>query len=68
MDLLLGFFADANLYGFSEAEVDQYEALLEQSDPDLYNWITGSEMLPAAMDNAVLRRLCAHQFARKQVG
>jgi antitoxin CptB len=68
MDLLLGSFADANLYAFSVAEVDQYEALLEQSDPDLYNWIIGSEQVPSDCDSAVMRKLCAHRFASKQVG
>lgn len=68
MDLLLGSFADANLYAFSADEVDQYEAILELSDPDLYNWITGNEAVPSDADSGVMRKLCAHQFAAKRVG
>lgn len=63
MDLLLGSFADANLHAFSVAEVDQYEAILEQSDPDLYSWITGNELVPIEANNEVMRKLCAHTFA-----
>ena len=37
MDLILGPFADGPLPG-----LDAYEALLEEADPDLYQWITGA--------------------------
>ncbi len=67
MDLLLGSFADAYIYVFSEAEVTQYEAILEQSDPDLYNWITGIESVPAEHGSEVMRKLCAHRYAKQQV-
>ncbi len=66
MDLLLGSFADAYIYAFSEAEVDQYEAILEQNDPDLYNWITASEAVPEANNSDVMRKLCTHSFVSKQ--
>ena len=66
IDLLLGSFADAHLDGFSAAELGQYEALLSESDPDLYNWITGSEAVPKDKDSDVMRKLCAHQFAGKK--
>lgn len=64
IDLLLGSFADAHLDAFSAAELDQYEALLSESDPDLYNWITGTEAWPAAHDNEVTRRLRAHRYVK----
>ncbi len=63
MDLLLGSFAEANLHAFSPAEVMQYEAILEISDPDLYNWITGNEMVPTEHESEVMRKLCDHTFA-----
>lgn len=53
-DLILGRFADAALDRLSDAELTQYEALLEMSDPDLYNWIVGREPVPAAHDHAVM--------------
>lgn len=56
-DVLLGTFAAARLPGMSEAELDQYERLIENSDPDLYTWISGRRPVPPAWDNAVMRML-----------
>ena len=66
MDLLLGSFADARLAEFTLAQLDMYEALLEQSDPDLYNWITGTEPVPAEHNNDVMQLLCAHGYAARK--
>ena len=65
MDLLLGSFADAYLADFTEAELNEYEAILLLSDPDLYNWVTGNQPLPANLAGAVMNRLCQHQFVKK---
>ena len=61
-DLLIGSFADARLDGFSEEQLDRFEALLEVADPDLYNWITGREAAPAAYDSDVLELMMAFRF------
>ena len=63
MDLLLGSFADAYLGVFTPGQLDRYEALLLQSDPDLYGWITGRETIPAEYDNDVMQKLHTHRFA-----
>ena len=57
MDLILGRFADARLDGCTAAELDQYEALLAENDPDIYNWITGREPPPGRADTPILRAL-----------
>jgi antitoxin CptB len=57
MDLLLGRFADAEVAKFDEQSMASFEALLEVPDPDLYNWITGTEQIPALYDTPLLRRL-----------
>jgi antitoxin CptB len=67
MDLLLGRFADAHLAAFSPAELDQYEELLKQSDPDLYNWITGAETPLPEFNHDVMKLLCTYSFANKKV-
>lgn len=59
VDLLLGRFADAHLGGFSGDQLAAYDRFLNNSDPDIYNWITGAEPLPPAEDNAVVRLLLA---------
>jgi len=63
MDLLMGSFADRHLPQFTEAQVDRYEALLELSDPDLYNWITGQEPVPDDVRSDVMDLLSAHRYA-----
>lgn len=46
MDLILGPFADQNLPSFSEAELDSFEALLNENDQDFYLWVTGAQPCP----------------------
>lgn len=62
MDLLIGSFADAHVPGFDHERLDRYEALLELSDPDLYNWYAGREPLPAEHDNDVMRLLMQFRY------
>ena len=49
MDLVLGPFADAHLSGLTEADLDQYDALLEENDQDLMAWILGQSAPPVAL-------------------
>jgi antitoxin CptB len=65
MDLLLGRFADAHLPAFLPEQLTQYEAILEISDPDLYNWVAGKEPVPAEYEGDVMRLLCSHNFVEK---
>ena len=58
-DLIIGQFADRELEAMSGAELDEFEALLEQPDQDLYAWIVGQAAAPEAVDTALLRRLQA---------
>lgn len=58
-DLLMGRFADACIGDMSEAELDQYERLLEVPDHDLYVWVTDAVKIPSHYDTPVMRRLRA---------
>lgn len=60
MDLIMGSFADLNVPGFDDAHLSAYEALLEEPDPDLYEWYTGKPT-PADMNNPVLPLFLAHK-------
>lgn len=53
-DLLLGRFAEAHVPGFDPAQLDAFEALLTQSDPDIYDWVTGRQAAPAALGGVLL--------------
>lgn len=46
MDLILGGFADTGLAGIDDAAMDDYEALMEENDWDLYYWVTGARDVP----------------------
>jgi len=59
MDLIVGRFADASIDTFNDAELDQFERLIEIPNAELYAWIVGNEAIPAPQDTAVLRRLIA---------
>ncbi len=59
MDLILGSFADRQIHALTEAELDQYEGLLEVQDADLLSWITGEQPIPKPHDTALLAKIAA---------
>jgi antitoxin CptB len=59
MDLVMGQFADANLLAMSEAELDEFERLMEAPDPDVLSWITGDAATPPAYNTPLFARVCA---------
>ena len=63
MDLILGGFADAEIATLTDAELDQYERLLELQDADLLSWVTGERPVPAAFDTPLLNKIMAFRAA-----
>ena len=61
-DLLLGAFAAAHLESFNAAQLARYEALLDESDNDLFDWITGRTAPPPEKMNDVLRLLLSFRY------
>jgi len=61
VDLITGRFADAHIAALSEAEIDDFEQLMDVPEPDLLAWVMGSVKTPAAYDTALFRRMCAFQ-------
>lgn len=59
IDLLLGRFAEAHVPDFDAEQLDMYDRFLNNSDPDIYNWISRAEPVPPAEDNAVVQLLLA---------
>lgn len=55
MDLLLGPFADQALSGLPESEVDEFEAMLDENDQDLYAWFTGRVAAPEDIEPTLAR-------------
>ena len=64
-DLLLGAFADSCLSSLDGNQLLRFEALLDCSDPDLFEWILGNGVLPAEHDDEVLHLLRAY-WAHRQ--
>lgn len=62
MDLIMGSFARKNVPGMNEKELAQYDEILKENDPNLYNWLTGKEDAPANVINEVFEKLKAHKF------
>ncbi len=56
-DTLLASFVDRHLAHLTPQQLDQYEALIENSDPDLYMWISGQKPIPKQWDNEVMALL-----------
>ena len=65
LDLILGPFAAKYLDGFTEAQLEKYERLLETSDPELYNWIVGRTSVPETAKSDVLALLIAFDAAHR---
>lgn len=57
IDLMLGGFADAHLPQFDARQLALYECFLNNSDPDIFNWITGQEPVPPSQENDVVALL-----------
>lgn len=57
MDLILGRFADAMLASLDAEQLDRFAALLENSDPDLHDWLTRRAVVPPAHDHDVMKLL-----------
>ncbi len=56
-DLIFSAFAERYLDELDDALLDEYEALIENSDPDLYMWISGRKPVPGEWDGEIMRRL-----------
>ena len=62
MDLILGRYADGPLAGLDDAALDDWEALLEEPDPDLYAWVSGAAATPQAHRATVDRLRAFHRI------
>ncbi len=61
-DLLLGAFAAAHLAAFDAAALEHYEALLNENDQDLFDWMTGRAAPPHEKMTDVLSLLLRFRY------
>jgi antitoxin CptB len=61
-DLLLGTFAERNLARFGQGQLDEYEAILEASDAELWDWLIHRHPVPPERQGSVMRLLLAYEY------
>lgn len=54
LDIMLGRFADRFIDELTPEQLDRYEALIDEPDPDIFRWVSGGEAPPAAHDTDVM--------------
>ena len=59
LDLLLGRFADDAIGKLTDGELDEFEALLEVDDRELFGWILGRLQVPETAPKAVFSKVLA---------
>jgi antitoxin CptB len=61
-DLMIGGFFDASHLAWSSAEMDWFEALLEEQDVDIMGWAIGSIPCPPQWDGAMMQAMRSLDF------
>jgi antitoxin CptB len=56
-DLLIGGFVGPRIDAMSEPDMDSLEEVMEMSDADLADWLTGRLPIPADADSPMLRAI-----------
>src|SRR4051812_33827875 len=64
MDLVMGRFADATIEGWTFAQLDDYEGLLDLAEADVFAWVTGEVPVPQEYDTELFRRLVTFHGGR----
>ena len=65
-DLIMGRFADVHIGTLTDADLDEYEKLLDVPDRDLYAWVVGEYEPPESFDTALFRQLQNFNQSRGQ--
>ena len=63
-DLILGRFAEPHLANFDDSQLDRLEALLDCTDPDLFDWILVGLPPPRVYDHDVMGLIRAFSAQR----
>ncbi|TBW36975.1 succinate dehydrogenase assembly factor 2 [Siculibacillus lacustris] len=67
MDFVFGTFADAHLAGLGEADLADFERLLDVGDQELFSWIVGSIPVDPIHDRPVWAAILAHTATTDKV-
>ncbi|WP_174297760.1 succinate dehydrogenase assembly factor 2 [Sphingomonas bacterium] len=61
-DLMIGGFFDAHAAVWTDAELDWFEALIEEQDVDIMGWAIGSIPCPPEWDGAMMAAMRAINY------
>ena len=64
-DLMIGGFSDRYVDGWNSAELDWFEAILEETDVDVMAWAIGTQPAPARYEGAQLTALRQLDYVAK---
>jgi len=64
-DIIMGRFAEARIDALNEAELAEFERLLDAPDTDVYGWINGTLATPVNYEGPVLDQLKAFEYERE---
>lgn len=56
-DMVIGGFAESAVGDMDQGQLDRFEALLEQNDPDVLGWVIGIAPPPEKYDTDILKML-----------
>ncbi len=63
LDLIIGSFSDAHLETMTEAEVDEFQRLLDVPDWEMFAWLTGAKDVPDNHKGPLLDRLLDFKYS-----
>jgi antitoxin CptB len=63
-DYMIGGYFDAHHAGWTAAELDWFEALLEEQDVDIMGWAMGSIPVPPAWEGPMMARMRSLDFVK----
>ena len=66
VDLILGGFADRHVETLNEAELSEFEILMNVPDGELLAWLTGEADVPPSLDGPLFRRLRQFQAGQRE--
>lgn len=56
-DILFGRFAERRVSMLTPDQIDRFDALLAETDADLFDWVTGKRPVPDRLDHDVMTML-----------
>lgn len=63
-DYMIGGYFDAHHASWSDADLDWFEALLEEQDVDVMGWAMGSIPVPATWNGPMMERMRSLDFVK----